>query len=380
MSNTYTKGYVNGSALTEAQLDTAYQSLQLDIANTALTTTGSASGQALISNGSGIAASFQTLPDPLGPFAIRNYGLKATVATGVLTITLQTKAGITPSGSDPVNFTYSTNGTTSATYNAVNVTAATTITVNASATLGGYHTSATNRVFVYGYFNTATTSVKLAVAMVSNMDRGDLITTQAISSSADSGFVLYATAALTVSPRLLGSIDIAQAATGAWQTPSKVHITNNAYTGPLDYGRIQTPAAAVSLGNVAVADASGTFTATSSNSIAITGLSCNLDTTGRPVMVMLVADGQGTDGVPTSSSVVTTNTNNSGATVRLLRDGIVIAQYSYIASTVQILAPVSLMALDIAVAGVKTYTASLARASATGNATITNVRLIAYEI
>lgn len=230
MSNTYTKGYSDGNALTEAMLDNAYQTLQLDIANAALTTTGSTSGQVMTSNGSGIAPSFQTIPDPQGPFALRNYGLKATVATGVMTISLKTKALTNPSATDIVDFNYSTNGTTSASYTSVQVTAATTLAINSSANLG-FASTATCRIYVYGYYNTVTTSVKLAVATRDDLDNGAGVAMTAISASADSGNILYATAALTVVPRLLGWIDSAHSSAGAWQTPTKVNINNNNGTG-----------------------------------------------------------------------------------------------------------------------------------------------------
>jgi len=226
MSNTFTGNYADGAALTKAMLDTAYQTLQLDVANTALTTTGSTTGQALISNGSGIAASFQTIPDPQGPFSLRNYGLKATVASGIMTVTLTTKAGTAPSASDLVNFNYSTAGTTSATYATVNVASATTVALNASASLG-FNTTSTVRIFIYGYYNTAASAVKLAIAGRPDLDRGEIITTVALSASADSGAVLYATAALSVAPRLLGWAESAHNSGGSWQTPSRVTVNNN---------------------------------------------------------------------------------------------------------------------------------------------------------
>ena len=227
-SNSYTKNYKDAQALTEAQLDAAYQSLQPDISNTALMTTGSTTGQALLSNGSAVAASFQTLPDPLGPFALRNYGLKATAAAGVLTVSLKTKALATPSGTDIVDFTYSTNTATTATFTAVQVEAATTLSISASATLSFASTS-TNRIFVYGYYNTVTSSVKLAVSALPNLDKGIGLLTVAMSASADNAY-LYASGALTVVPRLLGFIEAAHNSGGSWQTPSKCYLTNN-YSG-----------------------------------------------------------------------------------------------------------------------------------------------------
>lgn len=225
-NNTFTGGYADGNALTKALLDTAYQTLQLDVSNTALMTTGSTAGQALISTGSGTAAAFSAIPDPKGPFALRNYGLKATVATGVMTVNLKTNAGTAPSGSDIVDFVYSTNGVTSATYSAVQVTAATSIAINSSASLG-YTATTASSIFVYGYYNTVTSSVKLAVSARSELDCGRTVGTTQISASADSADNIYATAALTVVPRLLGVVIAAHNSAGAWQTPTSVNITND---------------------------------------------------------------------------------------------------------------------------------------------------------
>lgn len=285
-SNTYTKNYADGSALTEAKLDTAYQTLQLDISNTALATTGSTTGQALISNGSGVAASFQTLSDPLGPFALRNYGLKATVATGVMTVSLKTKALATPSGTDIVDFTYSTNGTTSASYSAVQIAQATTIAVNASASLGFAATSAT-RVFVYGYYSSAAAAVKLAVSLNAYLDNGAAVTTVAISASSDNSTSIYASAALTVVPRLLGWVQAAHNSAGAWQTPTKVDITQHGDF--IASGRIGSQTATMGVGGVALSGNSGIYQSTSTSYADITNLSVTLTTTGRPVLISLVS-------------------------------------------------------------------------------------------
>lgn len=273
MSNTFTKGYADGAALTEAELDTAYQTLQLDIANTPLMTTGSTSGQALISNGSAVAASFQTIPDPQGPFALRNYGLKATAASGVLTISLKTNAGANPSGADAVNFNYSTNGTTSATYTSVSVTAATSIPINASATLG-YTATSTVRVFAYGYYNTAASAVKLAVSLRSDFDNGGSVAMTAISASADDKMVLYATGTLTVIPRLLGWVEVAHNSGYSWQTPTKVNITNQV----------------AGQRGIVISSASGSYSNAGGSYADVTNLTCTITTTGRPVRIELLPD------------------------------------------------------------------------------------------
>lgn len=287
MSNTFTKNYVDGAALTEAKLDTAYQSLQLDIANTALTTTGSSDGQVLTSQGSGIAAAFETIPDPQGLFSLRNYALSASASTGTLIVALKTKALANPSGSDVVNFNYSTNGTLSATYNTVNVTASVSLTLPASATLGAQNTSA-QKVFVYGYYNTGAASVKLALSLRPDFDKGSYVSASTLSSSADTGSSLYASASLSIVPRLLGYVTSAITAAGAWQSPTKVAITNN-YDSPLESGRLQSISTATAqVGQIVRSANCGALNivGTDSGTLAtiVTNMDLRLTTTGRPVM------------------------------------------------------------------------------------------------
>lgn len=364
MSNTFTKGYDDGAALTESQLDTGFQTLQLDIANTALMTTGSSEGQALISNGSAVAASFQTIPDPQGPFALRNYGLKATVATGVMTISLTTKAGTAPSGTDKVDFNYSTNGTTSATYSSVQVSAATTFTLNASATLG-YTATSTSRIHVYGYYNTVTGSVKLAVSAQASLDIGAPVTTTAVSASADSMGALYASAALTVVPRLLGWINAAHTSAGLWQTPSKVNITNQA-------GR-----------NVVISSSSGSFSTTSSAATDVTNLSVSIATTGRPVWIGMISDGSGFDsyfGVSTTSAISVT------LRMQLVRDSSAIGYFSathgnHSSFVTSVTFPSSAFAyIDSPAAGSYTYKVQFAGLSGSVTRRVEKCKLVAYEL
>jgi len=282
-NNTFTKTYADGAALTAAMLDTAVQTLQLDISNTAIATTGSTSGQGLLSNGSGIAASFQSIPDPQGPSALRNYGLKATVASGVMVVTLTTKAGSAPSGSDKVDFNYSTNGTTSASYTSIQVSGSTTISLNASASLG-YTPTSTTRVYVYAYYNTAAAAVKLALSARSDFDFGGSVITTAVTATSDSHSVLYSTAAVTVVPRLMGYVDVAHNSTGSWQTPSKVNITQNETSNSGYY----------------IAASSGTDSTTSSSFVAVLNQSLTVIAKGGPVEITAIGTDPATIGSATS--------------------------------------------------------------------------------
>jgi len=311
-NNTFTKTYVDGAALTAAMLDTAVQTLQLDISNTAIATTGSTSGQGLLSNGSGIAASFQSIPDPQGPSALRNYGLKATVASGVMVVTLTTKAGSVPTGTDKVDFNYSTNGTTSASYTSIQVSGSTTISLNASASLG-YTPTSTTRVYVYAYYNTAAAAVKLALSARSDFDFGGSVITTAVTAAADSHSILYSTAAVTVVPRLMGYVDVAHNSTGSWQTPSKVNITQNETSNSGYY----------------IATSSGYVSTTSTSFVAITNQSLTVIAKGGPVEITAIgADPTTTSG---NSSVWALAVNSTDFThagfIQISRGGTAITMY-----------------------------------------------------
>lgn len=222
-NNGYQKDYVDGAALTEAKLDTALQTLKPDLAQMTQATLGSTAGQFLRSTGSELAPDWGLPLDPKGPFAIRNYGIVVSAATGALTFRLKTKAGADPSPSEPVDISVSTNGATSATHRDMQVTGALSITVPSSATLGTFNTVA-SPVYLYA-FAANTSTIRLAVSRDGGYDMNDQQSTSAISAASDSGAVLYsATVATAVVPRMLGYAQVARNSTIQWQTPTRCNI------------------------------------------------------------------------------------------------------------------------------------------------------------
>lgn len=389
--NVYTKGYSDGAALTESQLDTAFKSLKLDISNTTSLTAGSTSGQFLKSNGADLAASFASVPDPLGLFALRNYGLSTSVSSGALTVALKTKALGDPSTSDAVDFTYSTNGTTSATYNAVQVTSALSFTITASATLGFTGTS-TNRVYVYGYFNTSTSGVKLAVSARSDLDTGNKVSTTAMGASADSTSVLYATAVLNVAPRLLGYVESALNSSKQWQTVSKVNVSNDADINIASTSLFnRSQASTAPIGGIALSSSSGSFSTTNSTATDVTNLSVTLTTTGRPVVIEVIPDGNASSNTAQLAINGSSNTQIT-ATYQILRDSTSIYETNLGTSVsgnganfLAVSAPPSaLRTYDFVAAGTYTYKVRAWRSSATGagstNTFCSYSKLVAYEI
>lgn len=369
MSNSYTKTYADNAALTAAELDTAYQTLQLDIANTTLTTTGSTTGQVLTSNGSGIAASFQTVSDPLGPNLIRNYGLAAAASSGTLKVSLKTKAGADPSGTDIVDFTYSTNSALTGTYNSVKVQTAAAITISNSATLGLTSTGS-NRVYVYGYFNTVTSSVKLAVSARGNIDDGNTRTTVLMSATSDLATAIYATAALTVAARLLGSVDAAYNSTKAWQSPTHIGIDNYPVPPLTELGRFTAPTVTtVKIGQLAISNSCGSFSTTSSTFVTITNMVINMPTSGKPVIIQIVPDSTG------ASTIQSVNPGSGSSTIEVTANGTLIG--SYVFTNLQL--PV-MNFIHSPPAGQYQYAAFAKVQSGATEVLLTNCRLMAYEL
>jgi hypothetical protein len=243
-NNTFTELFADGTALTQTQLETALQTLKPDISNTTGMTTGSTSGQFLKSNGDGLAASFASVPDPLGPFAIRNYGLSTSTSSGKITVSLKTNAGTDPSATDKVNLTFSNNGTTSATYTAVDVSSALSIQMKSSCSYGATGTAAT-RVYVYAMNNSGTPI--LGVSLSSDLDKGVAVTTGSITNPSTVATQLAATAALTVVPRLLGWIDAAYSGS-AWTTPTRTAVSQSTnYKDIYNFGYASSGAVTTSL-------------------------------------------------------------------------------------------------------------------------------------
>lgn len=65
MTNTFTKNYQDGNALTESQLDTAYQTVKPSLSNLALATLGSASNEVLTSAGSNTTPTWKDIGELL---------------------------------------------------------------------------------------------------------------------------------------------------------------------------------------------------------------------------------------------------------------------------------------------------------------------------
>lgn len=368
-NNSYTKNYADGSALTEAKLDTAYQSLKLDLGNTTQMTQGATAGQYLKCITPGAAAQFAALPALTGPSTIRNYGIKCTAASGALVFTLTTGAGATPSASDAVDISFSSAGSTSATQSDLSVTTTKTITLNSSATLGvdtigsSISTAAT---LVYLYALKSGSSILLGVSRNPNLDVGAAVTTVALSTSADSAVELYATAALSVIPKLLGAATAAMNSSRAWQTPSAVALTQNLSSG-------------------VVSGPSFSITATSATYVAnATTASIVMKSTGRPIIFSLTS----LNTTSANSTLKVSRGSNTGtmeARVQLLRGTITLGIWGLLTGDItydtnqDVRTPVCFTVFDTPPAGNHTYSVRL-RASTSVTASISSVRLVGCSL
>lgn len=375
-NNNFTENFLDGTSLTQAQLETALKSLTLDISNTTQMVSGSTSGQVLTSTGPTTAASFQSIPDVLGPFAIRNYGLSTVISSGVLKVSLKANSGADPTTLNPVDIAFTNNGATTATYTNVQVTNALSLSITSSATLGFSGTSA-HRVYIYAINNAG--SVKLAVSSLGNFDTGNTVTTTAMSASADNLGALYATAVLTVVPRFLGWMQAAFNSTGAWTAVTKVAVSN------------QLP----STGAVVIGGGSGGFLSTSTSFVSVTNTQITISTTGRPVRLSLTGDNVGSPAyIEFASTLATAGNYTGGTTVRFFNttNSTEVAQYQFEATTIFGIPANGTMeidgkipssgisAIDFVPAGTYTYNIQIKKTGNNFVSGLINTRLFAQEI
>lgn len=387
-NNSFTKNYADGVALTEAKLDTAYQSLKIDIGNTTQMTQGATAGQYLKVVTPGAAAEWAATPDVRGANTIRNIGIKCTAATGALVFTLTTGAGSTPTASDPCVISFSSNGTTQATLQSIDVTSTKTFTLTASATLG---TQTTGSTFVYLYAlktSTASAGVVLGVSRKGDLGSIEAVTTTAVSASADSYDVLYSTASITQIPMLLGWAQVARNSTSSWQTPTKVNLASGLpklapSTDNNSRNIVTGTGTTVRQGGVAISSSSGSFSTTSASFVDVTNLSVTITTTGRPIRLELIADSSTSAASVQSVDASATSTNSSfrflRGTTSIAVHAIQISFSSVPSSTIIDLIPSSIINhVDFIAAG--TYTYKLQVNSTSASCRVFNSKLVAYEL
>ena len=171
--------------------------------------------------------------DGLNINPLNNGSLAASVASNILTLSLKTAAGATPSAGDPVRVTFRSGTDADGSLVTRTVTAATSMSCASGSTLG--MTSGTaGRLWVGLLDNSGTVEVCVwnplntssQLSLKGFIPNADVTTTAEGSGTATSAQVLYSTNARTSVPFvLLGYLEITEATAGVWATAPTTILT-----------------------------------------------------------------------------------------------------------------------------------------------------------
>jgi hypothetical protein len=323
-----------------------------------------ASKKILTMNASGVIAADDSFSSTLD---VQNYTITATVAANALTIAVKTLAGTDATVDDPAAISFRSDTATSGIFVKRTITSALSIVVSSGSTLG--HSNATSQyIYVYALDNAGT--VELAVSSTMFNDRVVQSTTaEGGAGGADTSSVLYsATARTSKAIRLIARLTSNQTTAGTWAAvPTAITLMPD-NKEPVNY---------------LISDSSGTFSSTSASLVDVTNLSVTIQTSGRPVYLLLISD---------NSGIASAIECNSASAVSVLgnftfvRNGVEISRYSVAtgvhASNTNVFnrLPASAMQLlDIVSAGTHTYKVQVASPSGS-TVFVKSSKLIAYEL
>lgn len=169
------------------------------------------------------------------PLDLKNYSLAASVATSALTITLNDKAGSTPSSGSPCNFGIRSATNATGTYSILSVTAATSITIPSGATLGQLSGSE-SMIYVYIINNSGTGELAVSSQYYRDTQR---VTTTTIGAGSTSATGFYSTTGRSnVAARLIGRMQSAQTAAGTWAALPDIIDLNDTFLTEGQFGTI----------------------------------------------------------------------------------------------------------------------------------------------
>lgn len=202
---------------------------------------------------------------------LNNGSLAASVSTNILTLSLRTAGGSTPSASDPVRATFRNSTDADGSVVTRTVTAATSMTFASGSTLG-MNNGETRRIWVGLLDNSGTvelcawnplltdttpSAMPNTLSLKGFTPNTDVTTTAEGSGTATSAHVLYSTNARSAVPFiLLGFIEISEATAGVWATaPTVVQTYRDGYrkTGDM-VQRVYNATGEVATGTTAVPD------------------------------------------------------------------------------------------------------------------------------
>lgn len=165
---------------------------------------------------------------------ITNLTLSAGVSANALTMNVKTKAGVDPSGGDPVKIAFRSATATSGLYLERSITASLAVTVPSGASLG---TISAQDQYIYLYAIDNAGTVELAVSGSRIFDQGSLQNTTALSGASTSATVLYSTVARTNVPiRFIGRTSVNEATAGTYASaPTELSLSSG-----LDYKLVRS--------------------------------------------------------------------------------------------------------------------------------------------
>lgn len=312
---------------------------------------------------------------------LENLGITCQALPGpVITISVKTGAGNTPSPTDPIRVGFRGGSLSSGLVSLVNITSPLAMNLANGATLGQ---SSGVTAYTYVYLINNNGAAELAVSS-SVYQENALISTTIMNSSSDSSATIYSTVARTNVPiRLIARLTMNQTTAGDWvNVPTEIQTGEEARRAQINTAQIAdgavTPAKRSALGQQ-ISSSSGSFSTTSTTFVDVTNLTVTITTTGRPVWVGLQPDGDTSDNAGIGCTVAS---GTSIASFQILRGGSVISR-AYVAADglFGFSPPGSLWLIDVPTAG--TYTYKVQTKTDTGSSPTAKVllsKLVAYEL
>lgn len=158
-------------------------------------------------------------------------------------------------------------------------------------------------------------------------------------------------------------------ATGANNIASKITSTG---ANTIRNTTTRAVSSTVGVGGVAISNSCNGFTTSSTSYVNVTNLSVTITTTGKPVQLMLISDGQA------GGSYFGAVSGTAVASVQILRNGTPVGVYITQASGSSVVPASSVVTVDPVSASTYTYTVQLSTSS--NPVSIQNAKLVAYEL
>ncbi len=241
-----------------------------------------------------------------------NYSFTVAMAANAVTIALKDDAGNDPSSTSPVRIEFRDPTLTSGLSSIVDIVGALS-TVISSGSKGGSVDGVLSRIFIYLINNAG--SVELAWSGSNVFPESGVVSTTAEGGAggADAGNVMYSTTARTnVAFRYIGFFESTQSTAGTWAaSATKLSKMTNPSLGGA---------------NFAESASCGVFTDISGAFADVTNLFVTITTTGRPVVLKLVADGDATVGNHARVEVAVSVGNTAEGVIAFLEGSTIISQ------------------------------------------------------